>query len=152
MVSLEEQLADGKVGLVAITHMSNVLGTVVPAARVAALAHRYGARVLFDGSQAVVHRAVDVRAIDADFYVWDRAQAVWADGDRRAVCQAGAAGRDAAVHGGRRHDRERELRAQHLGAGAAQVRGGDADDPGGDRSRRGHRVDGDDRLRCHRGA
>ncbi len=70
MESLEALLADGRVGVVAVTHMSNVLGTVVPAARVAALAHAHGAKVLFDGSQAVVHRAVDVQAIDADFYVW----------------------------------------------------------------------------------
>ncbi len=70
MAGLEACLRDGKVGLVAITHMSNVLGTVTPATRIAALAHEYGARVLFDGSQAVVHRAVDVQAIDADFYVF----------------------------------------------------------------------------------
>ena len=70
MAGLEALLVDRKVGLVAITHMSNVLGTVVPAGRVAALAHEYGAKVLFDGSQAVVHRAVDVQAIDADFYVF----------------------------------------------------------------------------------
>jgi cysteine desulfurase/selenocysteine lyase len=70
MGALERLLEDGKVGLVAVTHMSNVLGTVTPATRIAALAHRYGARVLFDGSQAVVHRAVDVRALDADFYVF----------------------------------------------------------------------------------
>ena len=70
MAGLEACLADGRVGLVAVTHMSNVLGTVVPAQRVAALAHAYGAKVLFDGSQAVVHRAVDVQAIDADFYVF----------------------------------------------------------------------------------
>ncbi len=50
--------------------MSNVLGTVTPAARIAALAHAHGAKVLFDGSQAVVHRAVDVQALDADFYVF----------------------------------------------------------------------------------
>ncbi len=70
MASLEALLLDGKVGLVAITHMSNVLGTVTPVARIAALAHQYGAKVLFDGSQAVVHRAVDVQAMDADFYIW----------------------------------------------------------------------------------
>jgi len=70
MAGLEDLLRDGKVGLVSVTHMSNVLGTVVPAARVAALAHEYGARVLFDGSQAVVHRAVDVQAIGADFYTF----------------------------------------------------------------------------------
>ena len=70
LASLESLLADGRVGLVSITHMSNVLSTYVPAARVAALAHRYGAKVLFDGSQAIVHRAVDVQALDADFYAF----------------------------------------------------------------------------------
>ncbi|MBV8914807.1 MAG: cysteine desulfurase [Acetobacteraceae bacterium] len=70
MQDLARKLEDGKVGLVAITHMSNVLGTVTPAARIVALAHEHGARVLLDGSQAVVHRAVDVQALDADFYVF----------------------------------------------------------------------------------
>ncbi len=70
MAGLEACLRDGKVGLVSVTHMSNVLGTVTPAARIAALAHEYGARVMFDGSQAVVHRAVDVQAIGADFYTF----------------------------------------------------------------------------------
>ena len=70
MEHLAALLADGRVGLVAITHMSNVLGTVTPAARIAALAHEHGARVMFDGSQAVVHREVDVQAIGADFYVF----------------------------------------------------------------------------------
>jgi cysteine desulfurase / selenocysteine lyase len=70
MAALEALLQDGRVGLVAVTHMSNVLGTVTPAARIAALAHAHGAKVLFDGSQAVVHRRVDVQALDADFYVW----------------------------------------------------------------------------------
>ncbi len=70
MAAFERLLEDGKVGLVAVTHMSNVLGTVTPASRIAALAHQHGAKVLFDGSQAVVHRAVDVQALDADFYVF----------------------------------------------------------------------------------
>ena len=70
MAAFEALLADGKVGLVAITHMSNVLGTYTPAGRIAALAHAHGARVLFDGSQAIVHRRVDVQALDADFYVF----------------------------------------------------------------------------------
>ncbi len=68
MAAFEALLADGKVGLVSITHMSNVLGTYTPAERIAALAHQYGARVFFDGSQAVVHRRIDVQAIGADFY------------------------------------------------------------------------------------
>ena len=66
----QAKLADGQVGLVAMTHMSNVLGTYTPAARIAVAAHAAGAKVLFDGSQAVVHRRVDVQALDADFYVF----------------------------------------------------------------------------------
>ena len=70
MPAFERLLEDGKVGLVAVTHMSNVLGTVTPASRISAMAHAHGAKVLFDGSQAVVHRRVDVQALDADFYVF----------------------------------------------------------------------------------
>jgi cysteine desulfurase/selenocysteine lyase len=68
MAHLESLLADGKVGLVAITHMSNVLGTYTPAERIVALAHAHGAKVLFDGSQSVVHRRIDVQALGADFF------------------------------------------------------------------------------------
>jgi cysteine desulfurase/selenocysteine lyase len=70
MAAFERTLADGRVGLVAVTHMSNVLGTYTPAERIAALAHAHGARVLFDGSQAIVHRRIDVQALDADFYAF----------------------------------------------------------------------------------
>ncbi len=68
--SLSRLLEDGKVGLVALTHMSNVLGTYAPAARLARLAHAHGAKLLLDGSQAIVHRKVDVQEIDCDFYVF----------------------------------------------------------------------------------
>ena len=67
---LAAKLADGKVGLVAVTHMSNVLGTVTPAAQIARMAHEAGAKLLLDGSQAAVHRAVDMQALDCDFYVF----------------------------------------------------------------------------------
>ncbi|MXP62268.1 SufS family cysteine desulfurase [Roseomonas sp. M0104] len=70
LADLEAKLADGKVGLVAVTHMSNVLGTVTPAERIAKLAHAHGAKLLLDGSQAAVHRRVDVQALDCDFYVF----------------------------------------------------------------------------------
>jgi cysteine desulfurase / selenocysteine lyase len=70
MTAFEALLADGRVGLVAITHMSNVLGTVTPAERIVGLAHAHGAKVLFDGSQAIVHRAIDVQTIGCDFYAW----------------------------------------------------------------------------------
>ncbi len=67
---LEAKLRDGKVRLAAITHMSNVLGTVTPAERIARLVHAHGAKLLLDGSQAAVHRRVDVQALDCDFYVF----------------------------------------------------------------------------------
>ena len=70
MADLEAKLADGKVGLVSVAHMSNVLGTVVPARRIVDLAHAHGARVMFDGSQGAVHRKVDVQALGCDFYVF----------------------------------------------------------------------------------
>ncbi|MFD7239667.1 SufS family cysteine desulfurase [Streptomyces syringium] len=56
--------------LVAVSHASNVLGTVPPVRRMTALAHRYGAKVLVDGAQAVAHLPVDVTESDADFYVF----------------------------------------------------------------------------------
>lgn len=69
---LEEfaKLLGPRTRLVAITHCSNVLGTVTPAAEIVRLAHDKGIPVLFDGAQAVVHEQVDVRALDADFYVF----------------------------------------------------------------------------------
>jgi cysteine desulfurase / selenocysteine lyase len=68
MQGYEALLADRRVGLVSVTHMSNVLGTYTPAERIVQLAHEYGAKAMLDGSQAVVHRAVDVQALDVDFY------------------------------------------------------------------------------------
>jgi cysteine desulfurase / selenocysteine lyase len=56
--------------LVALTHVSNVLGTVNPVARVVELAHASGARVLVDGAQAVPHLPVDVQALGCDFYAF----------------------------------------------------------------------------------
>ena len=70
MDAFEALLADGKVGLVSITHMSNVLGTYTPAQRIVQLAHAHGAKVLFDGAQATVHRRVDVQALGCDFYAF----------------------------------------------------------------------------------
>src|SRR5271168_2914624 len=70
MAAYEALLADGKVGLVSITHMSNVLGTYTPAERIVSTAHAHGAKVLMDGAQAIVHRRVDVQALDVDFYAF----------------------------------------------------------------------------------
>ena len=65
-----EKLLTEKTKIVAITHMSNVLGTVVPIKEVIRLAHERGIKVLVDGSQAAVHMPVDVVALDADYYVF----------------------------------------------------------------------------------
>lgn len=56
--------------LVAVSHMSNVLGTVLPVREMTRLAHAAGAKVLVDGAQAVTHRRVDVQDIGCDFYVF----------------------------------------------------------------------------------
>jgi cysteine desulfurase/selenocysteine lyase len=56
--------------LVAVSHVSNTLGTIVPVSEVIAAAHRAGARVLIDGAQAVAHLPTDVRSLDTDFYVF----------------------------------------------------------------------------------
>ncbi len=65
-----EKLLNPCTKLVAITHVSNALGTVVPLAEVIGLAHERGARVLVDGCQAVPHMPVDVADLDCDFYVF----------------------------------------------------------------------------------
>lgn len=55
--------------LVAVTHMSNVLGTVTPLTEIIRLTHAVGAKILVDGCQGAVHLPVDVQALDCDFYV-----------------------------------------------------------------------------------
>jgi cysteine desulfurase/selenocysteine lyase len=67
--SLDALLARGP-KLVAVTHVSNVLGTVNPVEEIARRAHAAGALVLVDGAQAVPHRPVDVGALGVDFYVF----------------------------------------------------------------------------------
>jgi cysteine desulfurase/selenocysteine lyase len=65
-----EKLLGPRTRLVSFTQVSNALGTVTPAEKMVQIAHRYGARVLVDGAQAVSHMRVDVQAIDCDFYVF----------------------------------------------------------------------------------
>ncbi len=70
--SLDIAALDAAIGpktkLVAITHMSNVLGTVMPLKEIVARAHAKGVPVLADGCQGAVHEIVDVQALDIDFY------------------------------------------------------------------------------------
>ena len=65
-----EKLLGPKTRLVSLAQVSNALGTVTPAAEMVRIAHRYGAKVLVDGAQAVSHMPVDVQALDCDFYVF----------------------------------------------------------------------------------
>jgi len=64
------RLAGPRTKLVAMAHVSNTLGTVLPVADIIRVAHERGAKVLIDGSQAVQHMPVDVKTLDADFYVF----------------------------------------------------------------------------------
>ena len=65
-----EKLITPRTKLVSVAHVSNALGTVNPVRTMIEMAHRRGAAVLVDGAQSVPHVAVDVRSLDADFYVF----------------------------------------------------------------------------------
>lgn len=65
-----EKLLGSKTKLVAMSHVSNALGTVNPVRKIVEAARRVNARVLFDGAQAVPHIPLDVRALDCDFYAF----------------------------------------------------------------------------------
>jgi cysteine desulfurase/selenocysteine lyase len=71
-VSLEEyvKLLGERTRLVAISHVSNALGTINPVRRMIEAAHEHGVPVLVDGAQAAPHLAIDVRALDCDFYAF----------------------------------------------------------------------------------
>jgi cysteine desulfurase/selenocysteine lyase len=64
------KLLSSRTKLVALTQVSNALGTITPAQQMVAMAHAVGARTLVDGAQAVAHFPVDVTALDTDFYVF----------------------------------------------------------------------------------
>jgi cysteine desulfurase / selenocysteine lyase len=65
-----ERLLNSRTKLVSFTQVSNALGTITPVNAMVQMAHRYGARVLVDGAQAVSHMPIDVQQQDCDFYVF----------------------------------------------------------------------------------
>lgn len=65
-----KELLTERTKLVAVAHVSNVLGTVLPITEIAALTHQAGAVLLVDGCQGIVHRPVDVQTLGADFYAF----------------------------------------------------------------------------------
>ncbi len=100
--------------LVAVSHVSNVLGTIVPVSEVIEAAHRAGATVLIDGAQAVAHIPVNVSALDADFYVLSGHKVFAPLGIGALYGKPELLEADAALAGRREHDRGRH-------AGADQV-------------------------------
>tara|TARA_Y100000815_G_scaffold202363_1_gene185981 strand:- start:479 stop:1705 length:1227 start_codon:yes stop_codon:yes gene_type:complete len=70
LVDEYEKMLSSRTKLVSITHVSNALGTILPATQIARMAHAHGAPILFDGAQAVPHMPVDVQELDCDFYVF----------------------------------------------------------------------------------
>lgn len=65
-----KKLFTSKTKLVAITHMSNAIGTITPIKKIIEIAHEHGVKVLVDGSQSAVHMDIDVQDLDADFFVF----------------------------------------------------------------------------------
>jgi len=65
-----EKLLSDRTKIVAVTHASNALGTILPIKEISALAHKHGAVVVVDGAQGVPHLPVDVQDLDADFYTF----------------------------------------------------------------------------------
>ncbi|MBU2533614.1 MAG: cysteine desulfurase [Alphaproteobacteria bacterium] len=65
-----ERMITPRTKIIALSHMSNVLGTVVPMGEVARLARKHGVKLLVDASQSCVHMSVDVQALDCDFLVF----------------------------------------------------------------------------------
>lgn len=70
MLDAYEDMFTDNTRFVALTHVSNVLGTVNPVKKMVEIAHKHGVPVLVDGAQAVAHHQVDVADIDADFYAF----------------------------------------------------------------------------------
>ncbi|BAY12271.1 cysteine desulfurase [Calothrix sp. NIES-2098] len=71
-ILLEEyaQLLSSRTRIVALVHVSNGLGTILPIQEMTEMAHQYGARVVIDGAQGVPHLSVDVQSLDCDFYAF----------------------------------------------------------------------------------
>lgn len=65
-----EALLNERTKIVSVAHVSNMLGTVNPVAKIIRMAHKYGAKVLIDGAQAIAHIPVNVADLDADFYAF----------------------------------------------------------------------------------
>ena len=145
-----EQLLTQRTKMVAITHMSNVLGTVVPIKEVVRIAHARGVPVLVDGAQAAVHMPIDVQDLDCDFYAFTGHKTYGPTGI--GVLYAKRKHLDAMppYQGGGEMIESVHREQRHLRQAAAQVRGRHAADRAGDRARRRAGLHDAGRARAHR--
>ena len=144
-----EKLLTPRTKMVAITHMSNMLGTLVPVKEVVQLAHARGIPVLVDGAQARGASRRRRAGHRLRFLCLHRPQALRPDRHRRALRQIRAARRHAAVQRRRRDDPRGVRGPHHLRRAAAPVRGRHAADRAGDRARRRDRLRQFDRQGAH---
>ena len=98
------KLLNPRTRMVAVTHVSNALGTINPVRQIIEMAHRAGALTLIDGAQAAPHMKVDVQALDADFYTFSGHKVFGPHRHRHPLRQEGAAECHASLPGRRRHD------------------------------------------------
>ena len=116
-----EKLLGPRTKIVAVTHVSNALGTINPVQRIIEMAHRGNIPVLVDGAQAVPHLKVDVQALDCDFYVFSGHKVYGPTGIGVLYGKSRFAGCHASVPGWRRHDQFRNLRENDLQQAALQI-------------------------------
>jgi cysteine desulfurase/selenocysteine lyase len=107
--------------IVAITHVSNALGTINPLEEVIALAHAYGIPVLVDGAQSTPHLPVNVQALDADFFAFSGHKIFGPDGHRHSLWEARISREHPALPGRRQHDRGCHVLKDHLRGHPAEI-------------------------------
>ena len=152
LVEEYEKLFSPRTKIVAITHMSNVLGTVTPMKEIIRIAHAHGVPVLVDGAQGAVHLSVDVRDLDADFYVFTGHKVYGPTGIGVLYGKREWLERMPPYQGGGEMIREVLSRGHHLQRAAASLRGRHAADHRGDRARRGVALHDAGRPREYPGA
>ncbi len=132
-----EKLIGPRTRMVAITHMSNMLGTLVPVKEVTRIAHAHGVPVLIDGAQGAVHADVDVQDIDCDFYAFTGHKLYGPTGIGVLYGKYRHLEAMPPFNGGGEMIREVSRRPHHLRRSAVQVRSRHAVDRAGDRAWRG---------------
>jgi cysteine desulfurase/selenocysteine lyase len=143
---------DDRTKLVAITHMSNALGTVTPIKEICRIAHERGIPVLVDGSQAAVHMPIDVQDLDCDWFVMTGHKLYGPSGIGVLYGKKEMLEKMRPFQGGGEMIVEVTEGQRHLQRPAAPLRGRHAADRAGDRAGRGARLYGKRRARAHRRA